>query len=143
MTIEIQGQEWTLVPDERYEVKFCHHETSNSAFGANKVYLHYSVIEPGPYFETKLIACYNARQLVGKPRKNGQFTLGKRSKLLSELIQLDPSANINNLSLERLKKVTLLVQTRTVTYDFRQRELPRQLHYSVVDQMISIACGDY
>jgi hypothetical protein len=142
MSIKIHDLDWAVIPDDQYEVRFLHHETSNRAFGgANKVYLHFSVVEPGSYFGTHLIGCYNVRNLLSKPKKNGKFALGKRSKLLLELLRLHPDVSIDAISLKPLTRLTIMVRTRTVTKDYQQRALPLQLHYSVIDEMVSVLFG--
>lgn len=140
--IELVGDKWPLIPPGNYQAKLLHHETIR-LFNAPKVVLHFEIITFGQHFETRLIAAYNARELIGKGRKNGRFKLGRRSNLYLMLCRLDFPRNRrpDRPSVSSLKNMLLSVKVRTVSKDYCQRRLPECEQYSVIADILAIEEG--
>ena len=148
-TIEIDGQRWPLVPDGQYVAVFVHHETArmfrtrDNPDGTCKCFLHFKLIGPGEYVNMRLYRAVRVSGLIGKPAKHGRFRLRQRSDLFVEMARLfGNTRRLDRLSLKWLRPVLLRVTVRTVKRDYRQRELPQILWYSVVSSIDSIEAGN-
>lgn len=140
--ITVVGHKHPLVPEGEYLAAFLYHETAIT-FTVPKVYLHFRLVSFGPHFETPLIAAFNARGIVGRPRKNGRFKLGRRSRLYLTMCHLLEGRGVrpDRISLRPLRRLLLKVSVRTVTTDYRQRPLPAIERYSVIDDILSVEEG--
>ena len=138
----IDGKAWPLIPDGNYPTKYTHHDTA-IVFATAKVFVHFEIVEPGPYFGLRLMRAYRASGLIGKPTRNGRFRLKRRSELFLTLCRLDErrKRRPDRVSLRDFKDVVLWVTTRTVVRDYKQRPLPEALRYSVIDELKEIEVG--
>ena len=138
----VDGPVWPLIPDGRYLTKYTHHDTAR-VFNTAKVFMHFEIVEPGPYFGVRLMRAYRASGLIGKPGRNGRFRLKRRSELFLDLCRLDErrKRRPDRVSLRDFKDVVLWVTTRTVVRDYKQRPLPEVLRYSVIDELKEIEVG--
>ena len=138
---EIVGDVAPLIPDGEYLVRYDGHDTA-LAFKTGKVFLRFAIIDMGPYLETKLFRPYRVRALVGRPGRGGKFTLARGSDLFKDLARLlDVTRRPDRISLHDLKGKVWRVRTRTVTHDYRQRELPEAARYSVIDTILCAETG--
>ncbi len=138
----VEGKRWPLLPDCEYVMRYLYHETV-MAFRTPKVILHMQIVEPGQHHAKRLIQAYRVRELKGKPRKWGRFKLTRHQDLFITLAHLyGKRLRHDRVSLRALGKVLLRATTRTVATDYRQRPLPEVLHYSVVDELVSIEAGE-
>lgn len=138
---EIVGGIWPLLPDGEYLATFTGHETKR-VFREARVFCHFTICDPGPYHGAKLFRAFRARSLIGKEGRGGRFAVGTRSDLFLMLCRiLDLKVRPDRITLRPLHGLLLKVQTRTVTKDYRQQELPQILHYSVIDQVLEIEAG--
>ena len=63
------------IPDGNYQLRFDYYETAIHFGKACKVILHFTVLDFGKYFETKLSRYYTVERLIGKHGKNGRFKI--------------------------------------------------------------------
>ena len=127
-------------PRWRVRAVFLHHETAalHMYNGSPRVFLHFSIVDPGAAFGVELYRAYRVRALMSKPGRNGKFKVYKRSELLLMLMQLQwYRIRPDRVSLEILRGCVLRVTTRTIVTDYKGRELPEALRYSVVDTVVS------
>ena len=138
----VDGKAWPRIPDGSYLARYTHHDTAE-VFGTAKVFAHFMIVEPGPYFDVRLMRAYRASGLIGKPGRNGRFRLKRRSELYLDLCRLDErrKRRPDRVSLRDFKDVVLWVTTRTVVRDYKQRPLPEALRYSVIDELKEIEVG--
>lgn len=135
------GKIWPLVAEGMYQAVFTGHETA-WLFKSCKVFLHFKIVTPGEHFEKKLFRAYRVRTLIGAPGPGGRFKLKPRSDLFLMLCRvLDLKARPDRISLRDLKHCVLGISTRTVKADFKQKELPDFLRYSVVDEVLGKETG--
>lgn len=146
--IEIEGQRWPIVPDGQYVAVFTHHETAqmfrtrDKPEGTCKCFLHFKLMGPGEYTGVRLYRAVRVSSLVGKVGKHGRFKLRPRSDLFIEMARLfGDTRRLDRLSLKWLRTVLLRVTVRTVKRDYKQRELPAVLRYSVVATIDGIEAG--
>ncbi len=138
----VEGKRWPLLPDCEYVMRYLYHETVN-AFRTPKVILHMQIVEPGEHYGKRLIRAYRVKELIGRPRKWGRFKLTRHQELFLTLARLyDKRLRHDRFSLRALTKVLLRATTRTVTTDYRQQLSPEALHYSMVDELVSIEAGE-
>jgi len=135
------GRACPTIPNGIYRVVFVHHETAY-AFRTAKVFLWFRIIEEGPYFGRMIYAAYRARKLLSKAGKGGRFKLASGSELFRTICRvLDVKARPDRISVREFQKKVLRVAVRTVKTDYRQRELPEALRYSVVEDIIERETG--
>lgn len=138
----VEGKRWPLLPDGEYVMRYLYHETV-TAFRTPKVILHMQIVEPGEHYGKRLIRAYRVKELIGRPRKWGRFKLTRHQELFLTLASLyDKRLRHDRFSLRALTKVLLRATTRTVTTDYRQQLSPEALHYSMVDELVSIEAGE-
>lgn len=135
---EVVGAPPLLLPEGEYTAEFLYHETA-TAFRDSKLYMHFRILDFGEYFGKQLFRAYRVKGLKGAPRKSGAFKLGRRSELYLMIMRVLPrERRIDRVSLYGLKDKRLRIRVRTVTRDYRNRDLPEPLRYSVVDDVLCI-----
>lgn len=125
------GTNTVLIPNGCYRAIFIHHNTK-FMFNSWKVFLWFRIVELGEHFGKEVYAAYRA-----DISKAGKLKIGRRSNLFVMLgrvleIRLRP----DRVSFRDLKHCVLLISTRTVTKDYRQRLLPEWERYSIVDDVL-------
>lgn len=129
-----------LIPAGKYQAKYRRHETAY-IFGKPKVFIHFA-IHGGDYEGAKLYGAYPVTKLRGKPQKNGGIKLTHSKRLYRQFVCLSGQRERpDRVSLQRLRDCLLLISVRTVMKDAQQCELPKLLHYSTVDEMLSVVEG--
>lgn len=129
-----------LIPPGKYLVRYLRHETA-VMFTSPKVFLHFRIVD-GPYSGIPLYAAFRVRGLRGRPRKNGQFALGRSSELFRQYVRLTGTrARPDRIALSHLANCVVRVSVRTVERDFRQRALPEACQYSVISDLLTIEAG--
>jgi len=135
------GRACPTIPDTEYRAVFTHPEKAYS-FSTPKVFLWFRIIDPGPHFGMMIYAAYSVRQLKGKLRKHGGFTVAAHGELFVMVCKvLSECGRPDRFSLLRLKEKILRIKTRTVKRDYRQREIPEARRYSVVDAIVGCNTG--
>jgi hypothetical protein len=136
----VEGSQFPLVPPGEYIARYVRHETA-IAFTVPKLYLHFDLIGP-TNAGTSLFLAFRVRRLIGDPQKNGRFAVGHRSELYVQLARLaERPMRRDRISLRGLRRCLLRVRVRTVKIDYRQRQLPENLQYSVIAEMLGIEVG--
>ena len=130
-----------LLPDGIYEARYLGHATAY-VFSTPKVFLRFEIIQPGDHFGAKLFAAYRVKALVGKAGPNGRLKVSRGGELLRMLSRVfEIKTRPDRISLVDLRACVLRVQVRTVTQDYRQRELPTWRRYSKVSDVIEKETG--
>lgn len=125
------------VPPGIYSACIIEARTALYCFGrAPKVDVYFRLLDPGPCFE-KIVRChYAVRELKGKPRKNGHFRVGPRSKLARHLSNaLNSRPPLDHVPMTELERAILEIEVRLVT-EVDRRPLALAAHYAVVDRII-------
>ena len=141
--IEMVDEIPPLIPEGEYLITYKYHETA-TVFTTSKVFAYFDIVEQGPHLGIRLYRPFRVRELIGKPRKNGRFKLGKRHELFLELCRLDERGirlRPDRLSLHVLKNTVIRATIRTVTTDYKQRPLPKRLRYSVIGEFKGVEVG--
>ena len=77
------------IPAGKYSACIIDASTKLFFFGRSpKVVLTFRILDPGPYFEKLVRRFYAVKRIIGKPRRNGTFEAGPRSRLLRDISKL-------------------------------------------------------
>lgn len=121
--------------DTELELKYLDYSTV-VMFSAPKLVVRFTVMTMGEHFEAVLERWYRVRQLKGKPKKYGNFTVGASSDYYRDYCRLlGTPARKDRLSLTPLKHKVVMGSCRTVTVDSSQRALPEPTRYSVLEKL--------
>ncbi|MHB8562675.1 MAG: hypothetical protein ACYDDA_01790 [Acidiferrobacteraceae bacterium] len=137
---ELVGLDWPLIPDGEYTAT-CSGWKTAYIFRAPKLYLRFRIID-GPYSGAELFAAFRMSALIGKPGPNGKFKAQRRSRLVLMLAALTGQRlRGDRLALRWLTRCVLRIKTRTVAQNYKQSKLPKCLHYSIVDDILTVEAG--
>ena len=132
----IPDDDLILVPDGEYELSYQHYKTWLYQGRYPKVVVAFRIFDLGEHNDKPVMAYYNAK-IKGKPRKNGQFTAGWRSRLMWDYAQcFGKPARKDRITMSRFKHHLVKAQVRTVTHNSGQKKYPSGLEYSVVDELL-------
>lgn len=136
---EMDGEPPQLVPPGEYEFKFQYFETKR-VFDRPKLFLWFSVLTFGDYFEKRIPRYYGATRLIGKPQRGGRFKVGWKSDFRREFCRLFPiSVNrLDRLPMTHFERVILIGRVRTVERAYNQRPIPPEAQYSVIDELLKV-----
>lgn len=124
-----------LLPEEWYEAKYLGHETA-LVFNAAKVFMHFEIVQHGEHMGKRLFRAFRARKLIGRPRKGGKFVAHSNGELYQTLARLlDVKLRADRITFRPLRQMLFRIKTRTVRTDHKQREIPEQSRYSVIDEI--------
>jgi hypothetical protein len=130
--LEVEGFK-PLLPDGWYEARYLGHATALVFNNTPKVFLHFEITQHGEFQGTKVFRAFRVRRLKGRPASNGQFVLHAGGDLYKTAVQLlDVKSRTDRVSLRALRHMLFRVELRTVEKDQRQKLLPQQNRYSVV-----------
>lgn len=131
-----------LIPEGKYQLKLLSHSTSIMFGKSSRLVLEFSVVDFGEHHGTRLIRYYNVEKLKSKPGKNGQCKHKRRGDFMIEYFTLFPglrATRLDRVSMEPLYQSVLVGMVRNVTKNTQQKDLPAQLHYSVVGKLVGVA----
>jgi hypothetical protein len=146
VTGEIYVEDVRQVPcisDGIYSARYLHCETEaiRKFRGAARLFAHFQIVAPGPFNGMRLYGAWSVK-LLNSGGKN-RISISPQSDLYIMLCRLfGYRIRPDRVSLSQLKGCELLIKTRTVTRNFRQKALPECLRYSVVDDVVSIETGE-
>ena len=140
-TQELYKDAEPLIPDGKYDLQLTTWET-RIMFGKAPKLIIWFIGSDGEYAGAKIPAYYNVKRTLGKAKKKGGFTVGKKSRFAREYFFLMDKAGINqsNLRLDRLpishlKRVQAKVRT---VKEANNKPIPEFLQYSVIDSLLNI-----
>ena len=137
----IEGKVWPLIPSGKYSVTFLHHELG-TAFNVPRVYLHFRIVMPEKYAGIVAYRAYRVRKDSNKKRKRGAFKVSRNSEYVREMVNvLKLRGRLDRISPLILRGKLLQVQIDEVTRDWKQREIPPALRYSIIRRLIRIEAG--
>jgi hypothetical protein len=137
---EMDGERPALIEPGTYDLRFDHHSTCMMFGRAPKLALWFTIISMGPYYDkVQLVRYYNVRKVIGRPAKNGRFKAGWMCNFTREYGRLFrlPS-RLDRISMTAFSKVIIVGTVRTVITGSDQCEIPEQLRYSVIDELVRV-----
>ena len=129
-----------LIPEGKYRLAFVRYETG-LYFTYPKLAMRFKIVDHGEYFGLELPRYYNVKKFIGKPGKNGSFKPAKGSDFALEFCTCFPTVQIRRLDripMSHWKNDIFIGEVRTTIKNRVQRELPEQLQYSVISQILGI-----
>jgi hypothetical protein len=128
-----------LVPQGEYILSYQHHTTWFFMGRFPKVVVTYRIFDMGEQNDKPILAYYNPKKIIGKPRKNGHFTAGWRSRFMWDYANcFGKPARQDRIPMCRFKDNLVVAKIRTVTHNRDQRKYPEGLEYSVVSELLGV-----
>lgn len=125
-----------LIPPGIYDLAFVSYETKSMFRGkANKLYLHFKVMDMGPAFEAELVAYYNLQWVNGK-----KWKVGFKSNFLRDYVRLfdEVPDRLDRIPMTRFKEHLIKAKVKTVTHGADQKPIHKLLQYSVIQELIEL-----
>lgn len=90
----------------------------------------------GEHYDKPVLAHYNPKRIMGKPRKNGQFSAGWRSRFMWDYTScFGRPIRKDRIQMDKFKDSFVIGNVRTVTHNHNQKKYPEGLEYSVVNDL--------
>jgi hypothetical protein len=136
----IDGDRPPLVAAGIYDLAFVHYETVRLYGGrAEKIALWWRIVSLGTVNGVVLPRYYNVKTLVGKPGKGGRFRIGWKSDFVREYALLyGLPSRLDRIAMTRFHDSVVVGRVRGVSRDYRDREIPKDLCYSVVGELLKV-----
>lgn len=135
---EFADDDYNLVPEGRYNVRFSEYRTMHMLQGIPKIELRFEICDEKLEYNGLVISkWYNCKECKN-PRKNGDFKVGKRSNFSLDFIRLFhyEFKRGDRIPMSYFKNHYYSVDIGTVKTNFRQKKYPGQLQYSKVKEII-------
>ena len=125
------------IPKGNYSACIVDASTRLFFFGRSpKVVLTFRILDLGPYFEKLVRGFYAVRRIKGKPRRNGTFEAGPRSRLLRDISKLIDSRPPTDHVPERIIEAAIFeIEVRLVD-TVSGEKLTESMQYAVVDRIV-------
>ena len=124
------------IPAGRYQASLIDVRTHLYFKKSAKVILTFRIQDYGPHFGTKIRGFYAVKDLKGKPRKNGTFEAGPKSRLLRDMARMmEDRPPTNRVPTTLINAAVYEIELRRVT-EAKKVELPESIQYSVVDHVV-------
>ena len=125
------------IPSGTYSACIVDATTKLFFFGRSpKVVLTFRILDMGPYFEKQLRGFYAVKQIKGKPRRNGTFEAGPRSRLLRDISKLiDSRPPTDHIPAHVIESAVFEIQVRRVKRAAGE-DLSESMQYAVVDRIV-------
>ena len=128
-------KDWPLIPAGVYKAVCFHYEIGISHLHSQKLFLHFRIIEEGPYYEKMLFMAINMADNKGRIKKS----FGQRSKLYESWV----IANFNqrpdstdSIEFRIFINSIFEVKVRTTKPKYNDgSEKPGCFHYSIIDRL--------
>ncbi len=125
------------IPKGNYSACLIDASTKLFFFGRSpKVVLTFRILDMGPYFGKKVRGFYAVKRIKGKPRRNGTFAAGPRSRLLRDLSKLMNSRPPTDHVPESIIDAAIIeIEVRLVD-TVSGEKLTESMQYAVVDRIV-------
>jgi hypothetical protein len=136
---EIDDGDMPQIPEGEYIARIVEWETKKIFKKKRRLYLLFEICELGsPYLGKQLRAYYGIANFIGKPRKSGNFRLGRKHRFLKEYQRVLGHAHVDKygLSMEALAEVLIKVRVENVTKDANKEDRSGITVYSKVAEML-------
>lgn len=135
----LDGKRPVLVPPGLYDVGFDRYYTWVMLGKAPKLTLVFRILTMGEHFDSEILAHYNCKKLIGRPAVNGRFKVGFSSDFLREFSSLfGAPTRFDRIPMSSFEKHIFVAKVRTVSKGSKQKAIPEGMHYSTIDELLSI-----
>ena len=129
------GDEFNI-PAGRYQASLVDARTLLYFRKSAKVVLTFRIQDYGPHFGANVRGFYAVKHLKGKPRKNGKFEAGPKSRLLRDMARMmDDRPPTNCVPTRLINAVIYEIELRRVS-EVKKTALPESIQYAVVDHVV-------
>ena len=133
----IPDDDLVKIPDGEYQLSYRHHATWLYMGRFPKIVITFRIADLGEHFDKPILAYYNPKKIVGKPRKNGHFHAGWRSRFMWDYSMcFGKPERKDRISMCRFKEHIVMAKVRTVTHNRDQKKYPEGLEYSIVGELL-------
>ena len=135
------GTEWPLLPDAQYNCKLVKYEAVEMRMfrGALRLFAVFEILDVGEFFGKKLYGAWPVQRASKKEGGKTRLSVKAKSGLYMMLCRvLNYRVRPDRISLAQLKGHVLIVRTRTVYKDHRQRPYPEFMRYSVINEVLEV-----
>ena len=136
---EIDDGDMPQIPEGEYIARIVEWETKKCFKRCRRLYILFEICQLGsPFLGKQLRAYYGVSKFIGKPRKFGNFKLGRKHRFLKEYQQVLGHAHTDKygLSMEALAEVTIKVRVENVDKDYSKTDRSGITVYSKVAEML-------
>ena len=124
------------IPAGRYQASLVDVRTQLYFKKSAKVILTFRMQDYGSHFGAIVRGFYAVKRLNGKPRKNGTFEAGPKSRLLRDMARMMDGRPPTNCVPTRLLDAAIYeIELRRVT-EVKKTALPESIQYAVVDHVV-------
>jgi len=132
----IEGERPALVVPKVYDLRFIYHETARMFGQALKLILWFTIAEAGDDFDKKVARYYNVKRIIGTPQRDGAFKVAFQSDFLREYAKLfGMPSRLDRIPMSKFPGCFVSGKVKTVTTGRNQREIPKSLQYSVIEEL--------
>jgi len=132
----IADDDLILVPEGQYELAYQYHATWLYMGRYPKVSVTFRIMDIGEHYEKPVLAHYNPKRIMGKPRKNGQFSAGWRSRFMWDYSTcFGRPKRKDRIAMDKFKEHFVIGNVKTVTHNHKQKKYPEGLEYSIVNEL--------
>lgn len=135
----IDGEAKPLLKPGTYDLSFRYYETVK-LFGGKvpKLVLWFQIITQGKAYGIVLPRYYNVTRIKDKPKRWGDFVVGRNSLFLREYVNLfcmPASSRLDRIPMTAFKNVIIRGRIKTVHKGYDARRIPKGLEYSVIAEL--------
>jgi len=125
-----------LVKPGTYDVILADHWKGQLYGGIPKIMLVFRIVSVGQYYGHLLSRCYNVK---GFTKRKEIIPKGWHSDFVREYSKLfGLPEKLRDVGIGKFKQKVIQCSVRTVTKDRKQRDLPKELRYSVVSELLTV-----
>ena len=107
-------------------------------FNCDKLELKFKIITPGKYYGEILSRYYNVN-IIGKPQIDRHFKGPLSDHFIREYANLfGLPQRLDRIPMSNFKKHIIKGKIKTVTTGYNQARIHRQLHYSVINELVKV-----
>lgn len=104
-----------------------------------KLILVFRITTLGPYYGKHIYRCYNIKGLT---KRKEIIPKGWHSDFVREYSRLfGTPRKLRDIGIRQFKNKVFSCSVRTVKKDFKQRQLPDDMRYSVIDELVNVQAG--
>ena len=130
--IVCEADYWPLIPNDTYEAQCIRYNTGFVLGKSKKIFLIFKILNQGQYFGMEIFQAYNMPY-------NKKFRPGH--KYYKDWVMMNgwkaPSKN-TSMSPRIFKNKIFIIKTRTTKPKRKNKEMPKEFWYSVVDEITKV-----
>lgn len=135
----LNDEDLVHIPEGEYELAYQHHATWLYMGRFPKVVVTFRIFDMCEHHGKQVLAYYNPSKIHGKPRRNGLFNAGWRSRFMWDYSAcFGKPKRKDKIPMCRFKNHIVTGKVRTVTPNRDQRTYPDGLQYSIVGELTGV-----